>query len=405
MEEIVADLLTVAQAIAIIDALPVHPRTIRVPLADASGLRLAAAIIADRDYPPFDKSMMDGYAVRAADVAKAPVDLQVIGESPAGRAPSQPIGAGQAMTIMTGAPLPPGADAVVPIERTASKTFAAPGERVRVLHSASPGASISPRGSDISKGATVLPIGIPLGPAQLAVASSVGAANVDVFDRPRCAVLATGDEIVSVDQTPPAATIRNSNNPMLVNLLTRLGCVTRDRGVARDDPAVIKDRLLDALRDDIVFVTGGMSMGQYDFVPRILLELGADLKITKLRIRPGKPFVLAAMPEGKYVVGLPGNPVSAFVCTLRLAARLLRRMSGGSPEQTILNLPVSAPLSANGPREFYQPAILIGDAVRPIPWKGSADIFTLARADALVIRPENAPPLGAGQNVPVMLLP
>jgi molybdopterin molybdotransferase len=257
----------------------------------------------------------------------------------------------------------------------------------------------------MAQGATILPAGVMLGAAQIAVAATVGAANVEVFDRPRCAVFATGDEIVSLDQTPGAAKIRNSNNPMLVDLLGRLGCAPRDLGVACDDPGVIKERLVEALKDDIVFVTGGMSMGQYDYVPRILLELGAELKITKLRIRPGKPFVLAAMANGKYVIGLPGNPVSAFVCTLRLAARLLRRMAGGPADQTILSVPAAAPLPANGSREFYQPAILVGEAVRPIPWKGSADIFTLARADALVIRPENAPPLGAGQYVKVMMLP
>jgi molybdopterin molybdotransferase len=405
MRENVDHLISVAEAMAIIDALPVRPRRRTVPLHEAAGLRLAEDLRADRDYPPFDKSLMDGYAVRSADTLSAPAELQVIGESAAGQALVRAIEAGQAMAIMTGAPLPQGADAVVPIEATEPRgEFVTAGNRVRILDAAKSGHAIAARGSDIQNGTVVLPAGAMLLAPQIAVAACVGAANVAVWDRPSCAILASGDEIIPVDQSPRPEQIRNSNNPMLACLLTRLECAVHDLGIVADRPAEIAARIGEGLRHDVLFVTGGMSMGQYDYVPRILAELGGRMMITKLRIRPGKPFVLAEMPDGKYVVGLPGNPVSAFVCTLRLAARLLSRIAGGSPGNRMAHLPLIEAVPSNGPREFYQPAMIEAARVRPLVWKGSADIFTLARADALIIRAENAAPLAAGEMVTVLLL-
>jgi molybdopterin molybdotransferase len=402
----VSNLLSVSDAINLIDALPVQTRSISLPLENAAGLRLAKELRADGDCPPFDKSLMDGYAVRSADVASAPVVLHVIGESAAGESSVRPVGANQAMAVMTGAPLPPGADAVVPVEQTDSpRTFVGAGAQVRILQSTAAGRCVARRGSDCAGDELVLPAGTKLNAAQIAVAASVGAGVVPVWDRPLCAVLATGNEIVDVDQTPSAAQIRNSNNPMLRALLARLGCPARDLGVVADDRAAISQRIADALQEtDVLFVTGGMSMGKYDYVPAILNDLGGELKITKLAIRPGKPFVLAAMPEGRYVVGLPGNPVSAYVCTLRLASRLLTRMAGGKPDDSVRQMPLADPVLANGPREFYQPAEIEDGQVHPLAWKGSADIFTLARAHGLIIRPASAPVLAAGKSVPVILL-
>jgi molybdopterin molybdotransferase len=394
-------LLTVDEAIKLIDQLPVRPRIIQAPLAEAIGLRLARDLTADRDYPPFDKSLMDGYAVRAGDVS----ELLVVGESAAGAPPSRGISSGEAMTVMTGAAIPTGADAVVPIEQTDSASFAKSGERIRVLRAATAGQFIAPQGSDIRRGGVALAGGAPINAAHMAVASCIGATTIPAWDRPRCTVLATGNEIVPADQTPAATQLRNSNSPMLLALLNKLGCAARDLGIAADQPDRIKAAIQDGLRDDILFVTGGMSMGRYDYVPRILTELGGDLKITKLRIKPGKPFVLAAMPNGKYVFGLPGNPVSAMVCTLRLASRLLTRIAGGMPPDHLRTASLARPLEPNGPREFYQPAILHGDRVQPLAWKGSADIFTLAKANVLIVRPENAPALAAGGLVPIMELP
>ena len=403
----VSDLITVDQAIALIDALAVQPRQIELPLPQAAGMRLAEAIRADRDCPPWDKSLMDGYAVRAADLARVPAELRVVGQASAGHAAMKGIGVGEAMTIMTGAPLPPGADCVVPIEQTdlPDGPFVSAGGIVTVLKSGSAGQFVARRAADIAAGTEVLSPGTLIGAAQIAAAAFVGTSIVKVFDRPRVAVLGTGDELVGFEQTPRGAEIRNSNNPMLTALLMRLGCTVRDLGLVNDDPTAIRARIAEGLKEDCLFVTGGMSRGQHDHVPRILKEMGGQLRITKLRIRPGKPFVLATMPGGQTVFGLPGNPVSAFVCTVRLAARLLRRMMGAPAEEGIVHLPLAVAAPANGPREFYQPATLQSDGVRPLMLKGSADIFTLARARILLIRDESAPAQPAGAMVRTIQLP
>src|SRR5688500_7939998 len=366
----VSDLLTVAQAIDVIDGVAVAPRVVELPLYDADGLVLAQDILSDRDYPPFDKSLMDGYAVRCADLTGKPqVTLTVVGEIAAGSSAARGLALGEAFAIMTGAPMPDGADGVVPVEDTEPSE-----QSVRILRSTTPGRLIAKRGSDVLRGATVLQRGTRLGPSQLAVAASVGAARVQAIAKPRAAVLATGDELVPIDQTPGPAQIRNSNSLMLVSLLKHLGCEVTDLGVVRDTPDAVRNALIDGMRFDVLFVTGGMSMGQHDYVPRTLAELGVDLRITKLRIKPGKPFVfgtkkrvsgLGSRVSGEsnpsdptpdtrhpipdaFVFGLPGNPVSAFVCTVRLASRLIARLSGETrPAERWIHAALSEPLPAN----------------------------------------------------------
>jgi len=421
----VSDLLTVQQAIAIIDAVPIHPKTATISLDQASGLILAEALRADRDFPPFDKSQMDGYAVRAADVSPG-ATLRVIGEVAAGAASDLTVGDKQAVAIMTGAPMPAGADVVVPVE-----DVTVDGDAIRLTKSTTAGRFIARRGSDCREGAEVLPAGVTIGPAQIAVAAAVGATDLRVFKRPTVAVLSTGDEIVPIHQQPGPSQIRNSNSPMLVALLKKLNCDVIDLGHVPDDPAVIRSAIECGLQSDALFITGGMSMGKYDYVPRLLRELNIELKVTKLRIKPGKPFVFGSSlgsgvsgpgsgvedsnsnprpqtPDPRpqaFVFGLPGNPVSAFVCTLRFASRLLARMAGGAVYERWMNATLQSPLPANGPREFYQPARLIGSVAVPMNWKGSADIFTLAQADAFLVRPENEPALAAGSMVKLLEVP
>jgi molybdopterin molybdotransferase len=405
----VNQLLTVDQAIAIIDGTPVHPRIDRVSLHEAAGRRLAGDIVADRDDPPFDKSLMDGYAVSPGDATT----LRVIGDIPAGKCAERGIEAGEAMSIMTGAPLPTGADAVVPVEQTSRD-----GDFVILKVIPKRGQSIARRGSDCAAGVVVLRHSMVLGPAQVAVAASVGAANVDVFAKPRVAVLSTGDEIVPIDQRPGPSQIRNSNSAMLRVLLERLGCDVADLGIVADQPDLMRNRIERALAEhDVLFVTGGMSMGEYDYVPKLLAEIGVELRISKLRIKPGKPFVFGVRTEeaphvpgglrgAKFVFGLPGNPVSGYVCTLRLASGLLSRMSGGEPKTEILNLTLRKALPFNGPREFYQPGICDETGgIEPLNWKSSADIYTLALANALIIREENAPAAAAGAAVRAIRMP
>jgi molybdopterin molybdotransferase len=412
----VSSLVTVQQAIRILDQTPVAPRTRRVPLEQADGLRLAQAVVTDRDYPPFNKSQMDGFAVRQEDVRAAPLELRIVGEVAAGETAHAEVHPGEAMSIMTGAPLPGGADAVVPVEdtkRTAEAT-------VRILRADNFTRFVAQRGSDCREGKTVLAQGVRIGPTQIAVAAAVGAMELDVFEKPRVAVLATGDELVPVTETPRGAQIRNSNSPMLVSLLRRMGCDVTDLGSAVDEQDAIRSSLGQGLRFDALFVTGGMSMGEYDYVPRLLVELGVELKVTKLRIKPGKPFVFGTFPvsppasvPASCVFGLPGNPVSAFVCASRLAARVLSRMGGGPVEERWLSGRLDTGLPTNGPREFYQPALRTvapgrdsthGEfaAISPLKWTGSADLFTLARANVLLVRPENDPPLPKGTILRVL---
>lgn len=415
----VSDLLTVAQAIQIIDATPVMPRTEEIPLADAQGRILAQDIASDRDYPPFDKSLMDGFAVRSADVAAGPTVLKVIAEVRAGQSATQPVGPGQAIAIMTGAPLPPGADGVVPVEETVTETDG----NIRIARPGTPQRYIAKAGSDLRASQIILLAGARLEAAQLAAAATVGAAKVKVFARPRVAVLATGDELVTPDQTPTGAQIRNSNSIMSMSLLRKLGCDPIDLGVAIDEPDIIRAKLKQALQHDALVVSGGMSMGEYDYVPRILLELGVKLIITKLRIKPGKPFIFGilertrvgwALPTADasptcHVFGLPGNPVSGYVCMARLASRLFTRLAGGSIEERWVSGKLLSPLGPNGPREFYQPAQIRRAAggeisIEPLTWKGSADLFTLAAANAVLPRAENEPALPANHWVRVLEL-
>jgi len=422
-EPSVSDLLTVAQAIAIIDATAVTPRVVELPLQEALGHRLAEDLLADRPYPPFDKSLMDGYAVRCADLHTGSAELRVIGEIAAGQSSARTLAAGEAMAVMTGAPLPPGADCVVPVEETK-----AVGSNVRIATTSKPGRYIAAAGSDAPRGQIVLRAGLKMEAAQVAAAASVGAASVKVFAPPRVAIFATGDEIVPFDAAPGPAQIRDSNSIMLAALLRRMGCRVIDLGVIPDSPDEIRRALLKAIQVDAAVITGGMSMGRYDFVPAILKELGAEPKISKLRIKPGKPFIFTSVdratvaskgiegdpaifgpPEGTcHVFGLPGNPVSGFVCMTRLASRLLARLAGGAPQEKWLLGKLATALDANGPREFYQPVLLdhsqTGLIVRPLPWKGSADLFTLAAAHALLMRPENQPALPAGAEVRVIEL-
>src|SRR5262245_12731381 len=228
----VSDLMTVAQAIAVIDAAPVSPRVARVRIEEAQGLRLAQDILADRDYPPFHKSLMDGYAVRCEDVRTTPVELEVAGEVAAGQRHPRALQRGQVIAIMTGAPIPDGADGVVPVEETHRD---AQSGRVRIQRADGPERFITRQGADCAAGSVVLTRGTKLEAAQLAVAATVGASELDVFARPRVAVLSTGDELVPIDAKPGPAQIRNSNNIMLVALLKRFGCDAMDLGTVRDD--------------------------------------------------------------------------------------------------------------------------------------------------------------------------
>lgn len=398
----VSSLISVAEAARIVDGVEVHPNIEAVSTEKALGRVLASAILADRDYPPFDRALMDGFALRAADAPEVGATLRVIGEVAAGHRPTLSVGPGEAAAIMTGAPMPDSADAVVPVERTDLLDG-----RVRLHDPVKAGQSVTRRGTEARCGAILLEPGTRLGPAQLAVAATVGTELIDCFARPRCAILATGDELAGAGDSLQPWQIRNSNTPMLAALIERVGGDVLMRDIAADDLARTCQAIEHAAeRADVVLISGGMSMGRYDFVPQALGDLGFEALVTKVRIRPGKPFVFAIRHrDEKFVFGLPGNPVSAFVCTVRLAARLIRRLSGLDPEPRWIEATLTAALPANGPRELYQPVEWDGASVGPLAWKGSGDQFTLARANALLVRPEHDPPRSAGQTVRLLEIP
>ena len=397
----VNDLISVQQAIDILDSTPVQPRVIQVPLIDSLGRYLAEDIHADRDYPPFDKAVMDGYAIRAGGGTQ----FKIIQTVMAGEVPDQPIEAGQAMAIMTGAPVPGGADTVIPIEWTSRQ-----GELVTIHRAVIPGNAIARRASDSVVGRLLLTAGTKIASPQIAMLASVGKPNVWIYAAPLVSLISTGDELVSIEKNPAGSQIRNSNGPMMTALLTQLGCVVQDLGIVKDKPDLIRHAVEHGLRSDILFITGGMSMGEHDYVPALLKELGLEMRISKLRIKPGKPFVFATgcSKDGtrpQLVFGLPGNPVSGYVCTVVLANRILSRLIGRAEMPASTTAQLTQAMPANGPREFYLPARRIGSMVIPLKPNGSADLATLSQADCLIIRPENSPAAQIGDQTAVIILP
>ncbi len=296
-----------------------------VPLRDALGLVTARDVVAGEAVPPFASTAMDGYAVRAGDTAgadpEAPVRLAVVGELPAGREPTQAVGDGEAIRIMTGAPMPDGADAVVMVEYTERD-----GDSVRVLHAAQPGDHVRLPGGDLAQGDLVFAVGTVLGAAHLGVLASLGVHEVEAVRRSRVGVLSTGDELVEGGGLRPGQ-IRDSNRPMLLALVAEAGADARDLGVAPDDEAVITRTLEDALAScDVVLTSGGVSVGDYDYVKAALDRLGG-LHSWQVAIKPAKPLAFGVI-GGTPVFGLPGNPVSSLVSFELFARPALRQMMG-----------------------------------------------------------------------------
>jgi molybdopterin molybdotransferase len=379
-----------------------------VTLAEAAGLTLGEQVVMDIDAPPFSRALVDGYAVRSVDAVAGSV-LHMIGKVDAGGSiEGIKIHAGECVAINTGAPLIPGADAVVMVEETQIQTQT-PSTTVKILKAISPGGGIQKQGSDAKSGDVVLPAGTKLTPAALAVAASAGRTHLKVANpRPVVALLITGDELVPIDHVPGPAQIRNSNQTLLRALIEQAGGIVMDLGVARDQAIALRLELARGLTEaDVLVVTGGMSMGTKDLVPKLLLELGVSAHIEKLKMRPGKPFVFGTVEETgtrRYVCGLPGNPVSAFVCFCRLVAPLLAALSPCARGFTVEKAIAGADLSANGEREFYQPCTLADSIATPLKWKGSADLFTLSRADGLIVHPINSQARIKGSQIEVVRL-
>ncbi len=401
-------MISVAAAIQIIqDQTPILPYE-KVALTDACGRFLAEDVIADSDLPPFDRSQMDGYAVRAADTANAPVRLQIVGESAAGNGWHQEMKAGEAVRIMTGAPLPAGADSVQQVELTQDLSP----EIVEIQQPVSLGRSIVTRGSEVKQGATVLTAGEQINPAALATLASFGYAEVKVGPRPRVAVLATGSELVAVDKQPGPDQIRDSNNYSIGCYAELAGAQVERVALAGDDVALLKHQINDAAeRSEIVVTSGGVSMGVYDFTKTALQELECEIFFERVALRPGKPTVFGRLPNGTLVFGLPGNPVSVSVTFNLFARTAIRHMQGAKQSRLIEQYAILARdvKGAEG-RESYLPASLCTDTegrliVEALKWGGSSDFVAFTRATALLIVGAGVQKQPAGSVVRVVNVP
>jgi molybdopterin molybdotransferase len=402
--------LTVDQAIAkILSEIPPRP-AVSLPLDDARSLTLASNVVSSIDSPPFDKSQMDGFAVRAADVAAVPATLRLVETVTAGQTPQHPVSAGEATRIMTGAPLPSGADAVVPIERC---TFAEGAGAVTINEPVSAGAFVIRQGSSMAKGETVLPAGTRLTPPAIGLLAELGRARVEVFPRPLVGILATGDELVPIDQQPGPGQIRNSNQAMLVAQLTAAGTDVRPLGIARDNREDLDAKIAAGLVCDILCLSGGVSAGTLDLVPQALQAAGVEEVFHKVDIKPGKPIWFGKLPadraadgRARWIFGLPGNPVSSMVCCELFVRTALRRLMGVAPaEPQAIPARLEVEFTSRGDRPTYFPARLNwsaeGPTVRPVDWQGSFDLRATAQADAMILFPPGARTYAAGEQVTV----
>ena len=381
--------------------------TEQVALEAALYRTLATPVRCDVDSPQFDKSAMDGYAVRAADVAAAPATLKVVGQIAAGATSEKALAAGEAMQINTGAPMPPGADAVVRVELT---ELTKAGEAVLIRESVQPGKFITPRATYTSAGQTVLEAGTRMTPLAIGSAATAGAARVTVYRRPKVAILATGDELVEIDRRPVGAQIRNSNQHLLAALITSAHAEPVALTTARDDRESLREQILAGFASDVLCITGGISMGAFDFVPEVLEACGARFHIRKMAIKPGRPTIFATAPTGTLIFGLPGNPASAFVgfeLLVRPALGALEGRPGTVPPSVRATLRGSVQSTTN--RCAYVPArASVGDdgewVVETLSWHGSGDSFGMAAANALIVQPPETDAATSGADVSILLL-
>ena len=383
------DLLPVADAQARLFALapPVGSETL--PLKDAAGRWLAGAVHATRDQPFADLSAMDGYALRFADLQQS---LKVIGESAAGRGFSGLIGAGEAVRIFTGAPVPAGADTILVQEEAArdGDTLTLNGEGPPRI-----GAHIRPRAQDFSRGAQILPEGARLTPAAIGLAAAAGHGTLRVHRAIRVAIVSTGDELVPAGAEVTGAQLPSANAPMLAALLADLPVSIVDGGIVPDDLAAMTAALA-GIDADIIVTTGGASVGDHDLVRPALLAAGGSLDFWKIAMRPGKPLLAGRLGDAA-VLGLPGNPVAAFVTATLFLRPLIAHLSGAAdPLPRRLSAPLAHPLAANGAREDYIRARRTATGLDAYPVQDSGMLAALAGSDALIIRPIGAPSAAAG---------
>jgi len=379
-------------------------------LLDAVGLVLAEDLLADRDFPPFPRATRDGYAVRAVDVQAVPVQLHNVGSIKAGASLSDSgisLGTAECVEIMTGAPVPDGADAVVMVEYTQSS-----GENVTVNRGVKPGENVVPAGAEARRGDVMVPRGTRVHHAGAAIAAAVGRPELAIHRRPRVAVLATGDELVDINLPPGPNEIRNSNSYSLAAQVNEAGGDAMLLPVARDEADELALLLGKGLSADLLLLTGGVSMGKYDLVEEVLASLGAEFFFTGVAIQPGKPVVFGQVqPEGKKTpfFGLPGNPVSTMVTFQLFVRPVLDALGGSAPEPLpFAQATLKEPFTTKTGLTRFLPARLGGTHEDPevelVRWQGSGDLMAASKANCYIVVPPDREMFEKGETISVLLL-
>ncbi|MEK7449970.1 MAG: gephyrin-like molybdotransferase Glp [Planctomycetota bacterium] len=385
----------------IVRQLPVKKIT-EVSLLESLDSTLAEDVFSDLDLPPFDKSAMDGYALRAADIKNAPVELEIIEVVSAGQVPVKAVKPGKTIKIMTGAPIPQGADTVVRIE----DTEAVKNNTVRVLATIKKGANIAYQAEELKEGAKVLSKDTFLRSQEIGVLASVGKQRLKIYQKPTVAIISTGDELVEINVKPQPAQIRNSNSYTTAGQIAKMGLNYELLGIARDNLSDLTEKISRGLQFDILVLTGGVSVGEFDLVEQVLKKLGVKLFFDQVAIKPGKPFVFGKK-EDHLVFALPGNPVSSFVIT-EVFIRPAVSMISGNPSlvKPKIFAKITEPFQKITNRQQYVPAVFEQQtfSITPVHWHGSADLVSVTHANALLIIPPNITPLKQDDQAEVMLL-
>ncbi len=395
-----------AEAI-ILKAITPLTETETITLEQARGRVLATDVTGKLDIPHWDNSAMDGYAIRAADVPEQPVKLQVIETIPAGEVPTQTLQEGQAARIFTGAMLPEGADTIVMQENTERE-----GDTVTILENPTLGRFVRSQGDYYQAGEPLLQAGMRLGAADIAVLAACQCAEFEVFRRPIVAIFSTGDELRSPTDTLQPGQIVDSNRYALSAFVESQGAIARPFPTVPDDPEKLKETMQAALAEaDIVMSTGGVSVGEYDFVEKLLEELGGEILIRKVAIRPGKPLTVSKFPDGKIYFGIPGNPVSALVGCWRFVQPAIKKLSGQAKNWQPNLVWATSPetLKGAGTRDAYLWGNLTMTETgysftRPSGGNSSANLINLSQTNALAIVPKGVAEIQTGDRLRVMLI-
>jgi molybdopterin molybdotransferase len=383
-----------------------------VPLLASLGRVLAQPVFADRDLPPFPRATRDGFALLASDVQSAsdsqPVSLRVIGEIAAGSNAALPtVASGEAAEIMTGAPVPPGADAVVMVEHTERRR-----DKVMVQRTVRSGENVVPRGAEAKRGQQLLMQGTRIGQAAVAVAASAGEAVLRVLRKPRVAILSTGDELVDISVAPEAHQIRNSNSFSLAAQVLEAGAEPLQLPIAPDNREPLRQLVAQGLEADLLLLSGGVSMGKHDLVEEALREFNAEFFFTGALIQPGRPIVFGCAQtrarKSTYFFGLPGNPVSTMVTFKLFAAAIIDALAGARPEPLrFLQARLKSDIRTKTGLTRFLPARLHGEheqtEVELVPWQGSGDVVAVAAANCYAVIPPDRDKIAAGESLSVLL--